>query len=204
MSTVSTISRKAKWERPSPCARDILQQIWQSASSSPPFLPSVACSPRMAPPFPPQVGFHRLRHRRVQPLHHGANRGRDQTSHRFRMGLRRALPAEPADVWTDHRSVGRVRRSGMLRGPHRLLGCPDLRPSLPERFGPRANGPLRPSNPRGSRLRLDPHHCRLPVRRQASLLRRVRLQLYPADGTAWVASATTLALRLGASNRVGG
>jgi hypothetical protein len=56
MSTVSTISRKAKWERPSPCARDILQQIWQSASSSPPFLPSVACSPRMAPPFPPQVG----------------------------------------------------------------------------------------------------------------------------------------------------
>ena len=57
---------------------------------------------------------------------------------------------------------------------------PGLRPSLPERLGLQANGPFPRSDPRRSGLRLDPHHCRLPVRQPAHLLRRVRLQLLPS------------------------
>ena len=79
----------------------------------------------------------------------------------------------------DLRSIGRVRRGGLPRRPHRVVGHAELRPSLSQWLRLRADGPDRPPHPLGSGLRLDPHDRPLPVSRRAHLLRRLRLQLLP-------------------------
>ena len=69
------------------------------------------------------------------------------------------------------------------------------------RTGLRTLGHGGQADPLGPGIRLHSHHHALSVRRRAPLLRGLRRNFYPADGTAWIASSTPEALHLTASSK---